>query len=153
MQRFFDRLVLKGQVGETEVHELLWDTTATMMPGARPARPSGGGVQAVVLRYGEIERRVDATDPRLDVGRDAACGLRVVGDAVSRLHARVLWNRGQVRVEDVSTNGTGIEIDGRLTQSLHREIAKLTGEGVLRFGLHGPEGASARVTFRCEPAP
>ncbi|MFV1957946.1 MAG: adenylate/guanylate cyclase domain-containing protein [Planctomycetota bacterium] len=150
MERFFDRVVLKGQAREQEVHELLWDSGATIVPSSRPAPVSRSGVSGVELTFGDIVKRVDAHEPRIDIGRDSACGLPVEGGAVSRLHLRVSWNRGRVRVEDVSTNGTAIEPDEGRRVALHHESASLSGEGLLRLGLLGPDGAAALIRYRCE---
>ncbi len=151
MQRFFDRVVLKGQSGEQDVHELLWNSSDTVVP--ERGRKSGAarpGVRAVVLVYGDREVRVDLSYPRLDIGRDAACGLEVEGAAVSRLHARVSWNRGRVRVDDVSSNGTAVEPEGETPVTLHREGTALHGHGWLRLGCQGPAEDAARVEYRVE---
>jgi len=153
MQRFFDRVVLKGQAHEQDIHELLWDTGATIVPTSRPRTETRRtGIRAIELRYGEVLKRLDANDPRLDLGRDSACGLQVQGSAVSRLHARLSWNRGKVRIDDVSTNGTCVEPKGGKTITLHHEGAELTGEGTIRLGCIGPEGSAALVRYVCEDA-
>ena len=70
---------------------------------------------------------------------------------MSRLHARVMWNRGRISIEDVSTNGTAVESEGG-SRVLHREKAQLTGEGILRCGCLGAEEDAALVRFSCETA-
>lgn len=148
-QRFFDRVQLKGQTEERDIHELLSSRGATIMSGRIPVMKRGGGTEAVEIRYGDAVLRVDASSPRLDIGRDEACGLCVDGDAVSRLHARVSLERGKARLEDVSSNGSGIRPENGAEKDLHRESAALEGQGTLRLGLHCPDDASAILQYCC----
>jgi class 3 adenylate cyclase len=150
MERFFDTVVLKGIASEQDIHELLWDTSLTVVPTGRPQRPvRDAGTQAVELTFKDKTIRVDATQPRITLGRDSTCTLRLDGSAVSRLHARVNWNRGKARVEDVSTNGTCVEPEGGSPRTFHHDGGELTGHGLIRCGCLGPESDAALVTYRC----
>ena len=91
---------------------------------------------------------MDALRPRVEIGRDAACDLRVTGDSVSMIHARIVWNRGRVRLEDISTNGTTIRSEDAPPRTLHHETAPLQGSGSLCFGDDEDE-SDAQVRFRC----
>ncbi|MEW6270314.1 MAG: adenylate/guanylate cyclase domain-containing protein [Thermodesulfobacteriota bacterium] len=148
--RWFDRCVLRGDSGEEEIHELLWDASFTSVLDAAPMTTAAAGRSAgVVLRHGERSLRVDVARPRAELGRDPSCDLQIATAAVSRLHAIVEWNRDRVRLTDVSTNGTTIERTGAAPLRLHHESALLEGEGTLRLGgAAGPDDAS-RVSFRC----
>ena len=149
-QRYYDTVQLKGQTGERVIHEMVWSHGATMLSSqVLVKRPAPAGVQSVQLRYGEKTLRLDAANPRLDIGRDEACGLRVSGDAVSRLHARIALDRGKVHVEDVSSNGSGIRPTEGEARDLHRDRVELQGSGTLRLGLHCPDEAAAFIEFRC----
>lgn len=145
--RFFDRVVLKGLPGEQEIHEILWSTDATTPSVSDPVRKTR--VLSVELKYGESTVRVDASHPRVEIGRDPACDLPVEGSTVSSLHARVIWDRGRVRVEDVSTNGSVLLPDGLDPVRLHHEEATLSGAGVLCLGDARKEGGAARVAYCC----
>ncbi len=57
---------------------------------------SGGGKRSL---------QIQATGP-ITIGRDAACGLRIKSDLVSRQHAQVKFAADGISVEDKSTNGT-----------------------------------------------
>ncbi len=152
MERYFDTIVLKGIAAETDIHELLWDTSATVvtMTGSRRTRPMG--TTGILLTYDGEETRVDASQPRITLGRDSACTIQLEGSAVSRLHARVMWNRGKVSVEDVSTNATRVETDQGVSQILHHDKAELTGTGTMRCGCLGAEEDAAIIQFVCEVA-
>lgn len=146
--RFFDRRVLRGGSGEEEIHEILWGASVTsfVAPALRPA--AGEPVAAVELDYRGHTVHVDAARPRVELGRDPACDLRVACDAASRLHAAIEWNRGRVVLTDVSTNGTTIERAGRGPVRVHHDSAPLDGDGVLRLG-GDPADDSGLVRYRC----
>ena len=146
--RLFDLAVLKGQRGEQELHELIWNdaTTSTFQVCVGPrAEPRTG--RRVELRYGGQTWRVDAARPRVEIGRDAAADMSVTGQSVSHVHARVLLTHGRFWVEDVSTNGTRMERDGHAPATIHHEIVPLDGSGVLRLGVPDDE---AVIRYRCE---
>ncbi len=150
MERYFDTVVLKGIASEQDIHELLWDTSLTVVPTGRPKRRvRAAGTEAVELTFQDKTIRVDAAQPRITLGRDSTCTLRLEGSAVSRLHARVNWNRGKVRVEDVSTNGTCVEPEGGSVRAYHHDGGELDGHGIIRCGCLGPESDAAQVTYRC----
>ena len=153
MERHYDQVEVRGFADLCDVHELLWDTRATVMtlPGKRRTRTVS--TLAVELSYGDQRVRVDASRPRATLGRDSTCNLQLVGNRVSRLHARVVWNRGKVEVEDVSTNGTCVQSACGASQVLHHDKGEIQGEGVLRCGCVGDAEDSALVEFACESGP
>jgi hypothetical protein len=148
--RWFDRQVLRGDTGEEEIHELLWDASVTSVL-AVPASVATEGVAtaAVDLEHGAQRVRVDVARPRVELGRDPACDLHVASASVSRLHAIVEWNRGRVHVTDVSTNGTTVERTGAAPLRLHRESGALEGEGTLCLGSAAGADVASRVAYRC----
>lgn len=148
--RFVVREVLRGQAREQDIHELVWDASATFVPTRIvPRKTTASGLQAVELSYEGNMVRVDAARPRIDLGRDPACALQVKGFAVSRLHARVIWSRGKVKIEDISSNATCVNPDGGSRRTIHRELALLQGRGILTLGCNGPEEEAAVVQYRC----
>jgi len=144
--RFFDRRVLRGDAAEEEIHEILWDASATSISSGAALQVSTASCGAVELEHEGSRVRVDAHRPRAEIGRDPACDLRVASAAASRLHATVEWSRERFLLTDLSTNGTSVERAGAPAVLLHRESATLEGEGVLRLG-PGADGAVLR--YRC----
>jgi class 3 adenylate cyclase len=144
--RLFDRVMLKGIPGEQEIHELPWNTQSTMKrPSARAGRRAHTGIE---VSYGDDSRRVDAMQPRLEIGKDVACDLRVEGLYVSGLHARVVWDGGRAHLEDVSTNGTRIEPDEGAPSRVHHERLALEGAGRIRLGDPDDETEGATLNYR-----
>lgn len=149
MERYFDTVVLKGIAGEQDIHELLWDTSLTVVPTSRPRRSRAVGTTAIELSYQGKSVRVDAGQPRITMGRDSQCTLVLEGSRVSRLHARVTWNRGTARLEDVSSNATSIEPEGGSPRLLHHDRGQILGHGTIRCGCLGAEEDAALVSYRC----
>ena len=148
--RFHDTVMFKGMSGEQKVHELLWSMpqlTVARRPAAPAPRPVG--IRGVKLEYEGRAYHVGLECPRIEIGRDASCDVRVAGAAVSQLHARVVWNQGEVQIEDVSTNGTVVESNGAGRVVVHHGKASLRGEGVIRLG-DAAEAGGALVSYRCE---
>jgi adenylate cyclase len=146
--RHFDSVILKGLTGELDVYDLPWSSDATTRVTKRRTPKKKASESVVELWYGTETYRVDARRPRVEIGRDAACDLQVMGDSVSKIHARIVWNRGRVRLEDISTNGTTIRREGGPTLTLHHEAAPLAGTGTLWFGDAADE-SEGHVRFRC----
>ena len=122
------------------------------VPGTYPPARQDTGV-IVELEYGEQVLRADASRPRIELGRDHSCDLQVTGDAVSQIHARVLWDRSGVQIEDVSTNGTFIEQAGAGLQALHHGCAPLRGEGTIHLGDAQDSTRGAAIRYRISSAP
>lgn len=78
------------------------------------------------------EAGVDATAP-LTVGRDAACGLRLDGATISRLHARFSVENGVLQVERISS-GNQLWVNGAQAERADLRLWDLVviGQHVLR---------------------
>jgi class 3 adenylate cyclase len=146
--RYFDSVIFKGIGGEQEVYDLPWLTEMTTRV-AQPRTRRAATVTAIELEYGGEMHRVDVTRPRVEIGRDVACDLPVSGDAVSMVHARVLWDRGKARIEDMSTNGTTIRRQEANAVTIRHEEASLLGAGLLCLGDPDDESLGARIRYRC----
>lgn len=67
------------------------------------SHPSNSSV--LRLRFGEVT--FPLTNAKLILGRSRSCDIRLKADTVSRLHAALIWQEGQLLVEDLgSSNGT-----------------------------------------------
>jgi len=148
--RFHDTVMFKGISGERRVHELLWrmpQLTVARRPATPAPRPAG--VRGVDLEYEGRAYHVGLECPRIEIGRDASCDIRVAGAAVSQLHARIIWNQGEVQIEDLSTNGTVVESKAAGRVLVHHGKASLKGTGVIHLG-DAPEVGGALLSYRCD---
>jgi len=149
--RYVNHAVLKGQSGEQEIHELIWSVQDATVAGRRGRYPSprpSAGVTAVELEYDGQRLRADASSPLLEIGRDYSCDLRVAGDAVSQIHARIHWDNSGLQIADVRTTGTFIEQDGASLQALHHGRAPLRGTGTAHLGDAHDAARGAAIQFR-----
>lgn len=150
MHRPFDRVVLKGQTEPRDVIELLWSHGSTVLSSqVGPVGRPHGGVRSIELSTDAGTVRVDAAGGSATLGRDEICTLRVDGTAVSRLHGKVILERGAARYEDMSSNGSAIEPEDGEPREVRRTTAPLTGRGVLRLGLHCGDEHAAFVRYAC----
>lgn len=152
LTRAFGRQVLRGQAREREILEVMWDAAGTPTWVARPQHPLGARIEYVELQYADQSFRVDASRPRLEIGRSPTSDLSVENEAVSRLHARLSWNSGRVLIEDCSTNGTVIEPEVGRVLPVHHEKMTLTGSGLLRLGTLQADVDAPVLSYRCVEA-
>jgi len=151
--RFFGRQVLRGQPQEREISEILWDIgdrtdRTTFLPPL--SETLGARIEQIEVTHDGRDYVIDATSPRLDLGRNQLCDVPVKHESVSRLHARISWNSGRAQVEDMSTNGTLVEPRDAESIALHHEKARLRGVGVLRLGSLTPgDDGAPQVGYRC----
>lgn len=107
--------------------------TGAMQQFDRPGSPNGGAaVAGLVLLYAEDFASLPAAWPlprqRSVVGREAPADIVIAVNAVSRVHAEFVWERGGFTLRDLgSTNGT--LLDGRQVKE-----ARLESGQELRFG-------------------
>ena len=58
----------------------------------------------------------------------------VRGNLISRLHARIEFNRNKFMLIDQSTNGTFVQIDGQEEAFVRRDSMQIKGEGMIGLG-------------------
>ncbi|NUB04843.1 FHA domain-containing protein [Azospirillum sp. Vi22] len=138
--RLLNSVAVKGKAAPVRVHQIRGDDAApeaednatvaftTSIPG------NGRGLPSLRLSG----RRADATLtpllPRVTVGRDEGCGLRIPSRRTSRQHAVIDFSRGGFLLTDHSTNGTFIRTGDSPSLLLRRDSTKLTGSGLIGFG-------------------
>ncbi|QCN96229.1 adenylate/guanylate cyclase domain-containing protein [Azospirillum argentinense] len=138
--RLLNSVAVKGKAAPVRVHQIRDGSAApeaednatvaltTSVPG------SGRGLPSLRLSG----RRADATLtpllPRVTVGRDEGCGLRIPSRRTSRQHAVIDFSRGGFLLTDHSTNGTFIRTGDSPSLLLRRDSTKLTGRGLIGFG-------------------
>ncbi|MCH9650088.1 MAG: FHA domain-containing protein [Deltaproteobacteria bacterium] len=78
---------------------------------AESAKPCPPLVVCAQLQNGREVARRAFHPPRMVIGRDAGCDLLLDNLAVSRRHAQLLWERGQLVIHDLGS-ANGISVNG-----------------------------------------
>lgn len=139
---------LKGKSEPIDLIEVLWagdeEATVTLSAQFEPPRAP------LRLRYRGNEVVIDATHPKVEIGRDPSNEVVVDARNASRVHARVEWRRDKFVLTDLSTNGTYV-VDAQSQETrLRREEFILDGDGKISFGRSLSAGGGVAVEFYCE---
>jgi adenylate cyclase len=153
--RQIDIAMLKGKSNEDELYEVLWqkeDATSML-----PALAMGGLLrekqkpQRLRLKYQGQELMM--TDGRVSVtmGRAEENDIVIKGNLISRLHARIEFNRNKFLLVDQSTNGTFVLSQSGEESFVRRDSLQLKGEGMIGLG-KTPESTmpGQMLQFSCE---
>jgi adenylate cyclase len=142
---------IKGKTAPVELWELIWRQSPDVTDLASETTSfSRRAPSALMLKYRGVEvvrRRAEET---LVIGRDASCDV-VVGDAkASRQHCTIEKRLDRFILQDHSTNGTFVSVEGELEVVLHREPFTLRRRGWIAFGQRLPADAREEaIEFYC----
>jgi adenylate cyclase len=100
--------------------------------GPRPEAPSAAAALRLSYRGLELVRRRE--HDLVVIGRDAACGLVIASQNVSRLHCTIVRRDDRFVLRDHSTNGTFVTVNGDAEIVLQREDMPLRRHGWLALG-------------------
>ncbi len=139
MFRSLDLVRLRGRVEPVEVHLLSrrgLDTAPTLVGGGGGAASGLVGPEAVILTWGNMQRRFTAANMPVVIGRAAAADMQVDDARVSRSHCRIDWIGATFQLSDLSINGTFVRFSSEdEVVSLRRGSCTLHGSG--EVGLSG----------------
>jgi class 3 adenylate cyclase len=150
--RQIDIATMRGASSEVTLYEVLWQTedVTSMLPsialGHRDARKS----VRLSLHFQDKVIVLDEHRPNLKLGRSEDNDLIVKGHLISRLHARIEFNRNKLVLIDQSTNGTFVQnFDGE-EAFVRRDSVQIKGQGLIGLG-KVPDGDSPQtIRFVCE---
>lgn len=148
---------VRGKAAPIRIHEMrptLVTEEATIDSttlGLSLPPPDAGGVLTLHLAYKHNAFTLNRFFPRLTVGREEICDIRVLSRQTSRQHAVIDFSRESFILTDHSTNGTFVRAGTSLPVALRRDTTKLVGSGLIGFGAE-PENETQDhvVTFRCD---
>lgn len=152
--RQIDVAMLKGKSSEDELYEVLWlkDDATSMLP----ALALGGLLRdkikptRLVLNYLGQEIVLNGTRTSVTIGRAEENDIVIKGNLISRLHARIEYNRSKFVLIDQSTNGTFVSTSVGEESFVRRDSLQLKGEGMIGLG-RSPESSGGQVLkFICE---
>jgi class 3 adenylate cyclase len=150
--RQIDVATIRGQGGEVALYEVLWQTddVTSMLPAiAIPARDRRSTLR-LKLSIAEQQVVVDQERPIVVIGRADESDLVVRGNLISRLHARIEFNRGRFTLTDESTNGTFVQIAGQEDAFVRRDSIPIKGEGMIGLGRVPEESSPQTIRFACD---
>ena len=138
--RLLNSVAVKGKAAPVRVHQIRSGDTApeaedTATIGLTMSEPgSGRGLPSLRLSGRCADATLSPLLPRVTVGRDESCGLRIPSRRTSRQHAVIDFSRGSFLLTDHSTNGTFIRTGDSPSLLLRRDSTKLSGTGLIGFG-------------------
>jgi len=142
--------VLKGNVEESRVYQVLWrtdnlDLTDVNLQASKVIR---GDTGSLILALDEERIRLDQWRSSVIIGRDKECDLVVADRFASRQHLSVrLMRSSNFYLIDHSINGTFVTLEsGKEVHVLRGELL-LDGAGQIRIGRSRTERPSEIVTF------
>ena len=141
---------VKGKAEKILLYEAVWhhdkSTTVVGDPGAGEA----SGTAMLKLSCQGNSWMLDERSDALHAGRDPVSDIVVVGDKVSRHHARIFLRQGKFVIADQSANGTYVRVQQRAEVQLNREEFILLGRGSIGLGQSVAEAGDDAIAFEID---
>lgn len=152
--RQIDVATLKGKTSEDELFEVLWqkEDATSMLPAIALGQASREKQRArrLRVRFQGEEIVVDDSRANIAIGRAEENDIVVKGNLISRLHARIEFNRNKFLLIDQSTNGTFVTTREGEEAFVRRDSMQLKGEGLIGFGRVPESGSALTLKYVCE---
>jgi adenylate cyclase len=154
--RQIDVATLKGKTSEDELYEVLWqkEDATSMLPaialGAAVSREKKQHPRRLRVRFQGQEILLDDSRTHMTIGRAEENDVVIKGNLISRLHAKIEFNRNKFVLIDQSTNGTFVATREGEEAFVRRDSLQLKGEGMIGFGRVPENGSSLTIKYVCE---
>src|SRR5687767_10755696 len=150
--RQIDIATLRGKASEDELYEVLSqkEDATSMLPALALGRLGEKRPRRLHLKIQGQELTVDDRRTNIAIGRAEENDVVVKGNLISRLHARIEFNRNKFMLVDQSTNGTFVTTREGEEAFVRRDSMQLKGEGLIGFGRVPESGSSLTVKYVCE---
>ena len=110
--------------------------------------PSLRAAPALVLRYGQAERRFSPADGEVTLGRALENHINVPVAHVSRRHAKIVWEGNVPVLVNLSQNGSCVRFEGTGNQESCETRTELRGSGSIALaGQFGESASGADVVW------
>ena len=138
---------VKGRAERVPVYEAAWakDKATTIVGDTGEGEARGPALLKLSWR-GQVWN-LDERRDTIHAGRGAENEIVVVGDNVSRHHARIFLRQGKFVIADESANGTYLRVPHRAEVYLHREEFILLGRGSISLGQSVAEVGDDAILF------
>ncbi len=150
--RQIDVATIRGQGGEVALYEVLWQTedVTSMLPAIALNPQDRRRTLRLRLSIGDRAVIVDHDHVQTVIGRADECDLIVRGNLISRLHARIDFNRNRFLLTDQSTNGTFVQMVGQEEAFVRRDTVPIKGEGMIGLGKVPTSDDPQTIRFVCD---
>ena len=152
--RQIDVATIRGQGAEVALYEVLWQTedVTSMLPAIALTARDQRRTLRMRLMVADREVIVDQLHPQVVIGRADESDIIIRGNLISRLHARIEFNRNRFTLTDMSTNGTFVQIAGQEEAFVRRDTIPIKGEGMVGLGKTPDPESPQTLHFVCEEA-
>jgi len=152
--RQIDVATIRGQGAEVALYEVLWQTedVTSMLPAIALTARDQRRTLRMRLMVADREVIVDQLHPQVVIGRADESDIIIRGNLISRLHARIEFNRNRFTLTDMSTNGTFVQIVGQEEAFVRRDTIPIKGEGMVGLGKTPDAESPQTLHFVCEEA-
>jgi len=152
--RQIDVATIRGQGAEVALYEVLWQTedVTSMLPAIALTARDQRRTLRMRLTVADREVIVDQLHPQVVIGRADESDIIIRGNLISRLHARIEFNRNRFTLTDMSTNGTFVQIAGQEEAFVRRDTIPIKGEGMVGLGKSPDAESPQTLRFACEEA-
>ncbi len=141
---------VKGKAEKISVYEGAWHRDkATTFVGDTGEQDASGPAKLKLSWRGKVWN-IDERSDTINAGRGPENEIVVVGDNVSRHHARIFLRQGKFVIADESANGTFLRVPQRAEIELHREEFILLGRGSISLGQSVAEIGDDAISFEVE---
>jgi adenylate cyclase len=150
--RQIDVATIRGQGAEVALYEVLWQTedVTSMLPAIALTARDQRRTLRMRVAVADREVIVDQLHPQVVIGRADESDVIVRGNLISRLHARIEFNRNRFLLTDMSTNGTFVQINGQEEAFVRRDTIPVKGEGMIGLGKSPDTESPQTLRFVCE---
>ncbi len=147
--RQIDVATVRGRMDEVALYELLWnpDEATSMLPTIEWESNTRKEARLIVSFR---DQTVELNDQRksINLGRADDNELVIMGNLISRIHAKVEMRRGKFVIIDQSTNGTFLlNVQGE-EMFVRRDTADLAIEGTIGLGRAEQPGAALAIHYK-----
>ena len=133
--RSLGKTKIKGKLLAVKIIEIFWQQDDAQITRISSALNLKQPVANFTLTMSINGKQIKMTEksPNKIIGRGEECDIQILAEMASRIHAEIQFSDGNFKIEDQSTNGTWLEMDGNSLR-LHRDTTILLGSGRIALG-------------------